>query len=413
MACILLDIDGVLHVSGEPIPGAVDAVAELRDAGHALRFVSNNSTRPRARLAEELRRMEFTLEDLELQTPAGAAARELAGKRVLALAMTSIVPDLDGLELVGHDSDAVLIGGCDETLEPNQVFSYMNLARAFGEIQLGASLYCLHKNKWWQTSRGPMLDSGAFVAGLEYATGVEATVLGKPSPSYFAAALDVLDAEPELTWLVTDDIESDIRGARLFGMRTALVRTGKFRPESLESAEASPDIVVSSLAQFPALLEDDLTGGFDAVKVGVDLIEIERVRRALERPGFRERCFTEAERAYCESRADPAQSYAARFAGKEAVGKALGCGVRFTWKEVEIVGRPKPGVSLSGRTAAFAERVSAGAIDLSMTHSRELAAAICVVAPRELARVRAALHGRRDARRRGAVSRVSRRRFRS
>ncbi len=82
--------------------------------------------------------MGFSLEDLELQTPAGAAARELAGKRVLALAMTAIVPDLDGLELVGHDSDAVLVGGCDETLEPNQVFSYMNLARAFGEIQMGA-----------------------------------------------------------------------------------------------------------------------------------------------------------------------------------------------------------------------------------------------------------------------------------
>ena len=117
------------------------------------------------------------------------------------------------------------------------------------------------------------------------------------------------------------------------------------------------------------------------MKVGVDLIEIERVRRALERPGFRERCFTEAERAYCDSRANPAESYAARFAGKEAVGKALGCGVRFTWREVEIVGRPKPGVRLTGRTAAFAEKVRAGAIDLSMTHSRELAAAICVVSP--------------------------------
>ena len=119
------------------------------------------------------------------------------------------------------------------------------------------------------------------------------------------------------------------------------------------------------------------------MKVGVDLIEIERVRRALERPGFRERCFTEAERTYCESRANPAESYAARFAGKEAVGKALGCGVRFTWKDVEIVGRPKPAVRLSGRTAAFADKVSAGEIDLSMTHSRELAAAICVVLPRQ------------------------------
>jgi HAD superfamily hydrolase (TIGR01458 family) len=206
--------------------------------------------------------MGFTLEDDELQTTPGAAARELAGKRVLALVMGAIVPDLDGLELVGDHAEAVLIGGCDETVEPNQVFSYMNLSRAFSEIQMGASLYCLHKNKWWQTSLGPMLDSGAFTAGLEYATGVEATVLGKPSPSYFAAALDALGAEPELTWLVTDDVEADVPGARLFGMKTALLRTGKFRPETLESADPAPDIVVSSLAQFPALLEEDLAGGW-------------------------------------------------------------------------------------------------------------------------------------------------------
>ena len=119
------------------------------------------------------------------------------------------------------------------------------------------------------------------------------------------------------------------------------------------------------------------------MKVGVDIVEIDRVRRALERAGFRERCFTEAERAYCDSRAHPAQSYAARFAGKEAVGKALGCGVRFTWKEIEIVGRPKPGVRLSGRTAAFAEKVRAGAIDVSMSHSKELATAVCLVADQD------------------------------
>ena len=118
------------------------------------------------------------------------------------------------------------------------------------------------------------------------------------------------------------------------------------------------------------------------MKTGIDLIEIERIRRALERPGFRERCFTEAERAYCDSKPNPAESYAARFAGKEAVGKALGFGVAraFAWKEVEIVGRPKPSVRLSGRLAAVAARTDAGAIDLSMTHSRELASAVCVVA---------------------------------
>ena len=116
------------------------------------------------------------------------------------------------------------------------------------------------------------------------------------------------------------------------------------------------------------------------MKVGVDLIEIDRIRRTLERyPGFRDRCFTPAEQEYCDSRANPAESYAGRFAGKEAVGKALGIGVRFSWKEIEIVGRPKPSVKLSGRTATAWERLGRGEIDLSMTHSRELAAAICVV----------------------------------
>ena len=117
------------------------------------------------------------------------------------------------------------------------------------------------------------------------------------------------------------------------------------------------------------------------VRVGTDLIEIDRIRRALERyDRFRERCFTEAERAYCDSRPNPAQSYAGRFAGKEAVGKALGFGVAraFAWKDIEIVGRPKPAVQLSGRVKAWAERVGAGAIDLSMTHSRELAQAVAV-----------------------------------
>jgi holo-[acyl-carrier protein] synthase len=119
-------------------------------------------------------------------------------------------------------------------------------------------------------------------------------------------------------------------------------------------------------------------------RIGLDLVELDRIRRALARHGrFRERVFTEAERAYCESKANPAESYAARFAGKEAVGKALGCGVHFTWQEIEIVGRPKPSVRLSGSTAAFAERIGAGSIDLSMTHSRGMAGAVAIVEVRD------------------------------
>ena len=115
--------------------------------------------------------------------------------------------------------------------------------------------------------------------------------------------------------------------------------------------------------------------------VGVDLIEIARISRALDRyPGFRERCFTQAERDYCESRPSAAQHYAARFAGKEAVGKSIGFGVAraFAWRDVEIAGRPKPSVRLSGRVLEWADKVGAEQLDLSMTHSRELAAAVCV-----------------------------------
>src|SRR5438477_3522064 len=253
MAAILLDVNGVLHVSGAPIAGAAEAVARLREEGHRLRFVTNETTRSQATLAEEIRALGIDLADGELQTTATAAAHALRGKRVLALTMQALLPDLEGVELVGEGADAVLLGGADETPETNRVFSYMNLARAFSELEAGADLYCLHKNRWWQTLRGPLLDAGAFVAGLEYAAGVEATVLGKPSGPYFAAALEELDADPENTWMVGDDVDADVGGAHAFGLRTVLVRTGKFRGD-MHGWSVAPDAVLDSIADLPEFL---------------------------------------------------------------------------------------------------------------------------------------------------------------
>ena len=377
MAAILMDIDGVLHVSGEPIPGAVEAIARLRAEGHRLRFVTNDSTRCRATLVEELRGMGHELEDDDLQTTPIAAAEQLGGRRVYALVMSAIVPDLAGIELVGDSADAVLVGGCDETVEPNQVFSYMNLARAFSEIQAGADLFCLHRNPWWQTSRGPMLDGGAFVAALEYATGVEATRDRKAE----RRRLRRRARRPRRR------ARADVDGHRRS-------RAGHPRRAALRDEDPAPAHRQVQAGHARALehgarrgAELDRAGArldqpHAVTRVGVDLIEIGRVRRSLERyAGFKDRCFTPAEQAYCDSRKNPAESYAGRFAGKEAVGKALGFGVAraFAWKDIEIAGRPKPSVRLSGRVAAWAERVEAGAIDLSMTHSRELASAVAVV----------------------------------
>jgi HAD superfamily hydrolase (TIGR01458 family) len=114
----------------------------------------------------------------------------------------------------------------------------------------------LHRNRWWQTSRGPLLDAGAFVAGLEYAAQTEAEIVGKPTAAYFESALDELAATAGDAVMVGDDVEADIGGAKRLGMQAVLVRTGKFRPAALEEADPQPDAVIDSIADLPAWLEE-------------------------------------------------------------------------------------------------------------------------------------------------------------
>jgi HAD superfamily hydrolase (TIGR01458 family) len=255
MAAILLDIDGVLHVSGEAIPGAAAAVAELRKAGHSLRFVTNNTTRARWKLAAEMRSLGIDVAESEIATTPLAAGHLLEGLRVLPLTMDSVKEDLARhVELVDDDAEVVLVGGADETGETDEVFRYDQLNRAFAQLRDGARLVCLHKNKWWQTAGGPLLDAGAFVAGLEYAAGLDAEIVGKPTAAYFEAALAELGARAEDTTMVGDDIEADVAAAKRLGMRGVLVRTGKFRPEALASADPAPDAVIDSIAELPRLL---------------------------------------------------------------------------------------------------------------------------------------------------------------
>jgi len=255
MAAILLDIDGVLHVSGKAIPGAPEAVQRLRAEGHRIRFVTNNTTRARAQLTAELRAIGIELEEEELATTPLAAGKLLEGLRVFPLTMSAIRDDLaKHVTLVEDGAEVVLVGGADETAETGQVFAYDNLNRAFAELRAGARLVCLHKNRWWQTGRGPQLDAGALVAGLEYAAEVEAEVIGKPTAAYFEAALAELDAAPGDAVMVGDDVEADIGGAKRIGMKGVLVRTGKFRPAALREADPQPDAVIDSIADLPGHL---------------------------------------------------------------------------------------------------------------------------------------------------------------
>src|SRR5919202_1419432 len=234
MTAILLDIDGVLHVSGEVIAGAPDAVRALREAGHRVRFVTNNTTRARTQLAEDLRALGVEVDESEVTTTPLAAGKLLQGLRVLPLTMAAVHDDLaQHVTLVEDGAEAVLVGGADETAETGEVFAYENLNRAFAALR-----------------------AGAFVAGLEYAADSRAEIVGKPTAAYFEAALAELEAAPRDAIMVGDDVEADIGGAKAIGMRGVLVRTGKFRPGTLREADPQPDAVLDSIADLPSWLEE-------------------------------------------------------------------------------------------------------------------------------------------------------------
>ncbi|MFB9394253.1 HAD-IIA family hydrolase [Streptomyces coeruleoprunus] len=254
---VLLDVDGVLTVSWKPLPGAVEAVRRLRDEGVPLALLTNTTSRTRASIAEVLARAGFPVgaEDI-LTAPSVTAAyleEHCPGARCLLLNSGDVRDDLAGVRLVepgdGTVPDVVVVGGAGPE------FGYEALNRAFGHLQRGARLVAMHRNLYWRTDAGLQLDTGAFLLGLERAARTEAEVTGKPAASFFATALAHLGAGPEETLMVGDDIESDVLAAQRHGIGGVLVRTGKYLPETHRAASGTPDHVLDSVADVPALLE--------------------------------------------------------------------------------------------------------------------------------------------------------------
>jgi HAD superfamily hydrolase (TIGR01458 family) len=250
---VLLDLDGVLYVEDDPLPGARDAVAELRERGLALRFVTNTTARPRRRILERLERLGFALEPGELSTPAALAVRvcrERGHRRVALVMNEDVKEDFAELEEVGSGAEAVVIGdlGAD--------FGYDVLNRAFRQLIDGAELIALQKNRFWMTPDGLSLDVGPFVAALEYAARREALVVGKPARAFFSTILSGIPAEPAAAAMVGDDVESDVGGALGAGLAGVLVRTGKYRADALQASGVEPTAIVDSIADVPRLLAE-------------------------------------------------------------------------------------------------------------------------------------------------------------
>jgi HAD superfamily hydrolase (TIGR01458 family) len=248
---LLLDLDGVLYVEDEPVPGAREAVAELRSRGLALRFVTNTTSRPRRLILGRLQRLGFDLAPDELSTPAALAVSrciERERRRAMLLVRDDVKEDFAGLDEVETGVQAVVVGDLGEA------FDYDVLNRAFLALMDGAELIALQKNRYWLRPEGLALDVGPFVAALEYAAHRDAFVVGKPAAGFFATILAGVPAEPADAVMVGDDIESDVGGALGAGLAGVLVRTGKYRDDALRSSGIEPTAVVDSIADVPALL---------------------------------------------------------------------------------------------------------------------------------------------------------------
>jgi HAD superfamily hydrolase (TIGR01458 family) len=252
---VLLDIDGVLTVSWRPLPGAVDAIAKLRAAGYKLRFVTNTTSRTRPVLSETLIRAGFDIAADEILTAAAATAAYLRrvhpDARCFLLTSGEVGTEFDGITITssGEPADVVVIGGAGVE------FSHDSLNHAFRLLQDGVPLVAMHRNLFWKTGDKLTLDAGAYVVGLEQASGTHATVVGKPARAFYERALAELGVPAASTIVVGDDIEADVRGAREAGMTGILVRTGKFRQADLDRSGVTPDAVIDSIAALPAWLQ--------------------------------------------------------------------------------------------------------------------------------------------------------------
>jgi HAD superfamily hydrolase (TIGR01458 family) len=249
---LLLDIDGVLAISWEPIPGSIDALDAFARAGLPVCLITNTTTHTRAGLARILGDAGFDVDPAQIVTAVTATAEYVRtvhpGARVFLVSDGDASQDMADVRLVDRaaDADVIVLGGASEE------FSYPTMDAVFRRLMEGAPLIAMHRNMYWKTTHGWSLDAGAYVTGLEAAADVSAVVCGKPSAAYFDAALEVLGVSAERAAMVGDDIVNDVEGARAAGLTGILVRTGKYREDDL--TRGAPDAVLDALADVPAWL---------------------------------------------------------------------------------------------------------------------------------------------------------------
>lgn len=253
----LIDCDGVLWLEGQAISGVAAAIDWLRQKSFILRFITNTSMRNRAYILTKAARLGISMQPHELLTPSILATRYIQSKgykQGLLMIHPSVREDVSDLVEAPTEAQAeyVLLGDREEGLSRNL------LNHAFRVIQNQHELIAYHKNRSWLTPEGLSVDLGAYVAALEYATQTSATILGKPSPTFFSLALQDAGLSKNQAIMIGDDIESDIFGGLQAGIRTILVLSGKTDLASATQSSVQPDCIISSLSELESLYTSQL-----------------------------------------------------------------------------------------------------------------------------------------------------------
>lgn len=220
---LLLDLSGVLYDGDTVIPGALEAVRRAQDSPLEVRFITNTSQKTRARLLAHLSGLGFEVAPDQLFTAVDAARQWLRERQLRPWCL--VHRDIAG-EFADFDSrnpDAVFVADAAEG------FTYRSLNRAFQLCMAGAPLLGVGYNRYYKSGDALLMDVGAFLRAIEFAAGVEATIVGKPNAEFFHQVLATTGAAPGRTLMVGDDVVGDVEGALNAGLGACLVRTGKYR----------------------------------------------------------------------------------------------------------------------------------------------------------------------------------------
>lgn len=251
LSAMLFDLDGVLYVGSQPIEGAIEAVQRIRNSHIQCRFVTNTSTLSLASLSNKINALGFNIPAEEIISAPQAALHYLKQQQdpvCRLLLADDVKQDFSGFKQSDTEAEYIVVG------DIGNAWFYPMLNEVFNCLSKGAKLIAIHKNRFWQTEHGLQMDIGGFIQALEYASGTEAMMIGKPSPDFFKIALDDMQLKASEVGMIGDDIDSDVGGAQQAGLTGILVRTGKYRQSYAEASNIKPDVVIDSIADLPALL---------------------------------------------------------------------------------------------------------------------------------------------------------------